>query len=79
MAVSRDKVTTVFEEFFSTQLNQPFDENAQIKDIDGFDSLAMVDLSIAFEDAFDISLNLDTFKNATCLKDVVDEAARRLA
>ncbi len=78
MATSRSTVTKFFEDHFSRQLSQPFDENTKIEDIDGFDSLAMVDLSIEFEDTFNATLDLETFKSAVYLKDVVDVAVARL-
>jgi acyl carrier protein len=78
MAIGRDKVIKLFEDFFSKQLNKPFDENTKIQDVEGFDSLAMVDLSIEFDEAFNAELNLDDFKSATYLKDVVDEAVKRI-
>jgi acyl carrier protein len=78
MAISRDQVTNLFEDFFSKQLNQSFSEHTKIQDVEGFDSLAMVDLSIEFDDAFNAELNLDDFKSATYLKDVIDEAVKRI-
>jgi acyl carrier protein len=78
MATSRVTVIKFFEDHFSRQLNQPFDEDTRIADVDGFDSLAMVDLSIELEDTFNVTLTLDSFKNAVYLKDIVDIVVARL-
>lgn len=78
MATSRNTVTKFFEDYFFTQLNQPFDENVKIADIDGFDSLAIVDLSIEFENSFNATLELETIKKAIYLRDVVDIAVALL-
>jgi len=78
MTIGKDEITKLFADFFSKQLNQTFNENLKIQDVEGFDSLAMVDLSIEFEEAFDVALNLDTFKSATYLKDVIDEVVKRV-
>lgn len=78
MATSRNTVTKFFEDYFPRQLSQPFDENVKIADIDGFDSLAIVDLSIEFENSFNAMLELETVKNAVYLKDVVDIAVALL-
>lgn len=74
----RSTVVEFFAEHFARQLKQPFDESARVADVDGLDSLAMVDLSIEFEDTFNTNLNLDAFRNAVYVRDVIDEAVRRL-
>lgn len=58
--------------------NQQFNANTKIADIDDFDSLAMLDLSIAVEETFHAVLELEIFTSAIYLKDVVDTALATL-
>lgn len=74
MTTTRSEITKLFEDYFSEQLNRMFDENLQIQDVEGFDSLAMVDLSIEYERRFNDTLNLQSFRSAVYFKDVIDEA-----
>ena len=49
---SRKDIEKFFEDYFAEKLNLKFDENLKIKDINGFDSLEVVSLSLDFEDKF---------------------------
>ena len=46
---SRKQIEKFFEDYFSEELVLKFDKNLKIKDISGFDSLEIVNLSLNFK------------------------------
>lgn len=53
---SRKDIEKFFENYFAEELVLKFDKNLKIKDISGFDSLEIVNLSLNFEDKFNYTI-----------------------
>ena len=69
---SRKQIEKFFEDYFSEELVLKFDKNLKIKDISGFDSLEIVNLSLDFEDEFNHKIKKEDFTGDKTFSEIID-------
>jgi len=69
---SRKQIEKFFEDYFSKELVLKFDKNLKIKDISGFDSLEIVNLSLDFEDKFNYRIKKEDFTGDKTFSEIID-------
>jgi len=69
---SRKQIEKFFEDYFSEELVLKFDKNLKIKDISGFDSLEIVNLSLNFEDKFKHTIKKEDFTGDKTFSEIID-------
>ena len=69
---SRKQIEKFFEDYFSEELVLKFDKNLKIKDISGFDSLEIVNLSLDFEDKFNYRIKKEDFAGDKTFSEIID-------
>ena len=69
---SRKDIEKFFEDYFTEELVLKFDKNLKIKDISGFDSLEIVNLSLNFEDKFKHTIKKEDFTEDKTFSEIID-------
>ena len=69
---SRKDIEKFFENYFAEELVLKFDKNLKIKDINGFDSLEVVSLSLDFEDKFEHTIKREDFLGDKTFSEIID-------
>ena len=69
---SRKDIEKFFEDYFTEYLVLKFDKNLKIKDISGFDSLEIVNLSLNFQDKFKHSIEKEDFTGDKTFSEIID-------
>ena len=69
---SRKEIEKFFENYFAEELVLKFDKNLKIKDISGFDSLEIVNLSLNFQDKFKHSIEKEDFTGDKTFSEIID-------
>ena len=69
---SRKDIEKFFENYFAEELVLKFDKNLKIKDISGFDSLEIVNLSLNFEDKFNYTIKKEDFTGDKTFSEIID-------
>ena len=69
---SRKQIEKFFEDYFSEELVLKFDKNLKIKDISGFDSLEIVNLSLNLEDKFNYRIKKEDFTGDKTFSEIID-------
>lgn len=69
---SRKDIEKFFEDYFSEELVLKFDKNLKIKDISGFDSLEIVNLSLNFQDKFKHTIEKEDFTGDKTFSEIID-------
>ena len=69
---SRKDIEKFFENYFAEELVLKFDKNLKIKDISGFDSLEIVNLSLNFEDKFKHTIKKEDFAGDKTFSEIID-------
>jgi acyl carrier protein len=69
---SRKQIEKFFEDYFSEELVLKFDKNLKIKDISGFDSLEIVNLSLNFQDKFKHTIEKEDFTGDKTFSEIID-------
>ena len=69
---SRKDIEKFFENYFAEELALKFDKNLKIKDISGFDSLEIVNLSLNFQDKFKHTIEKEDFTGDKTFSEIID-------
>ena len=69
---SRKEIEKFFENYFAEELVLKFDKNLKIKDISGFDSLEIVNLSLNFQDKFKHTIEKEDFTGDKTFSEIID-------
>ena len=69
---SRKDIEKFFENYFAEELVLKFDKNLKIKDISGFDSLEIVNLSLNFQDKFKHTIEKEDFTGDKTFSEIID-------
>ena len=70
---NKKEILGFLERYFVEELSQPaFNQDLKIEEIDGLDSLEIVNLSMALEDKFGLEVKKEYFKKDMTFRQIID-------
>jgi acyl carrier protein len=70
---NKKEILGFLERYFREELSQPaFNQDLKIEEIDGLDSLEIINLSMALEDKFGLEVKKEYFKKDMTFRQIID-------
>lgn len=73
---SIEKISEILRDFFDDE-SIVIDENSAAKDVEGWDSLANVQIMLSIEEEFGVTFDLDDMVKFKCIGDIVECIERK--